>query len=147
MSEKSSDDLFHEGMNALNEGRTDIALSCFEEAAKQEESPEIISCLAFCLAKERQDFRRAVSFCQWSVSEDRGNSLHYLNLGRILLLDGRRQDAIRVFRDGLLHENNPSIKDELEKIGTRKYPVISSLPREHSVNRMLGKFFTRIGLR
>lgn len=147
MSEKSTADLFHEGKNALDEGRTSIALSCFEEAAKQEESPEIISCLAFCLAKERQDFRRAVSFCRWSISEDPRNSVHYLNLGRILLLDGRKQDAIRVFRDGLLHENNPSIKDELNKIGTRKYPVISTLPREHGINRMLGKLFARIGLR
>jgi tetratricopeptide (TPR) repeat protein len=134
-------------MEALKAGRTDIALSCFEEAAKEDESPEIISHLAFCLAKERQDFRRASSFCRWCISEDRGNSVHYLNLGRILLLDGRRQDAIRVFRDGLLHENNPSIREELEKIGTRKYPVISSLPREHSVNRILGKLFARLGLR
>jgi tetratricopeptide (TPR) repeat protein len=147
MSEKNAGEFFLEGMNALNEGRTHIALHCFEEAAKQEESPEIISYLAFCLAKERQDYRLAVSFCRWSIAEDPGNSAHYLNLGRILLLDGRKQDAIRVFRDGLLHENNPSIMDELKNLGTRKYPVISSLPRDHRVNRVLGKLFTRLKLR
>ncbi len=147
MEEKSFTDLFLEGMEALNAGRTHSALYCFEEAAKQDESPEILSHLAFCIAKERQDYHRAISLCRLAVSEDPGSSVHYLNLGRILLLDGRRQDAIRVFRDGLLHENNPTIKDELKNLGTRKYPVISSLPREHRVNRILGKLFTRLRLR
>jgi predicted Zn-dependent protease len=147
MSEKNSTDLYYEGIAALDAGRTHVALDCFEEASKQDDSPEILSHLAFCIAKERQDYHRAISLCRLAVSEDPGSSVHYLNLGRILLLDDRRQDAIRVFRDGLLHENNPSIQEELKKIGTRKYPVISSLPREHHVNRVLGKLFTRLRLR
>jgi len=147
MANKSAADLFHEGMNALDAGRTHVALDCFEEASKLEDSPDIMSYLAFCLAKERKEFHRAVSLCRSAVSEDPGSSVHYLNLGRILLLDGRKREAIRVFRDGLLHENNPSIREELNKLGTRKYPVISSLPRNHRVNRVLGKLFARLGLR
>lgn len=147
MSHKNAADLVNEGMNALKAGRTHVALDCFEEASKLEGTPEIMSCLAFCLAKERKEFHRAVSLCRSAIGEEPGSSIHYLNLGRVLLLDGRKREAIRVFRDGLLHENNPAIREELNRLGTRKYPVISSLPRNHRVNKVLGKLFTRLGLR
>lgn len=147
MSEKSCEELIREGMEAFNAGRTHIALSCLEEAVEQDDRPEVLSHLAFCIAKEREDYHRAASLCRLAVSEDPGNSVHYLNLGRILLLEGRKQEAIRVFRDGLLHQNNPAIKDELRRLGTRKYPVVSSLPRDHRVNIILGKLFAKMKLR
>lgn len=143
MTEKDYRELLREGMDALRSGRTDIALQSLEKAHEQVDSPEIQSHLAFCIAKERRDYQRAESLCESAISEDPGSSAHYLNLGRILLLAGRKRDAIRVFRDGLLHENNPVINDELKKLGTRRYPIISSLPREHGVNRILGKLLYR----
>jgi tetratricopeptide (TPR) repeat protein len=103
--------------------------------------------MAFCLAAERQDYTRAVGLCRDALSEDPGNSEHYLNLGRIYLLQDRKRDAIRIFRDGLLHGNNPRIRDELRTLGTRKYPVLASLPREHHINIFLGKLLTKLKLR
>lgn len=143
MTEKDYRELLREGMDAIRSGRTDIALQPLEKANEQVDSPEIQSHLAFCIAKELRDYQRAEYLCESAISEDPGSSVHYLNLGRILLLAGRKRDAIRVFRDGLLHENNPSIKDELKRLGSRRYPIISSLPREHGVNRVLGKLLYR----
>jgi tetratricopeptide (TPR) repeat protein len=145
--DKQTGQLFDEGVSALTAGRTSAALECFEAAAELDQSPEILSNLALCLAKERRDFPRAIGLCRTAVSEEPWNSLHYLNLGRIHLLHGQRRDAIRVFRDGLLHEPNPLIRDELKGLGTRKYPVIASLPREHRVNIFLGRLFKKLRLR
>ncbi|RQW85623.1 MAG: hypothetical protein EHM79_11330 [Geobacter sp.] len=139
--------LLQHGITALSAGNTALALKHFEEAAELDETPELISNLAYCLAKENQDFEQAISLCRSAFRDESWNSIHYLNLGRIYLLAGRRNNAIRTFRDGLLHENNPRIKEELSRLGSRKYPVIASLPREHPFNHMLGKLFTRLKLR
>ncbi len=144
---RTATDPFHQAMEALKAGNTRSALHLFEEALENEESPELLSHMAFCLAAERQDYTRAVSLCRDALSEDPGNSEHYLNLGRIYLLQDRKRDAIRIFRDGLLHGNNPRIRDELRNLGTRKYPVLASLPREHHLNVFLGKLFTKLKLR
>jgi tetratricopeptide (TPR) repeat protein len=139
--------LVQDGIAAANAGNTSLALRHLLEAADLDESPELHSHLAYCLAKENHDFPQAISLGRSALRDEPWNSRHYLNLGRIYLLSGRRQDAIRIFRDGLLHENNPRIKEELARLGTRKYPVIASLPREHTLNRLLGKFFSRLKLR
>lgn len=139
--------LVKDGVAAIAAGNTSLALRHLEEAAEMDESPELISHLAYCLAKEKQDYTTAASLARSALRDEPWNSTHYLNLGRVYLLSGRRKDAIRTFRDGLLHENNPRIKEVLDRLGTRKYPVIASLPREHPVNHMLGKIFTRLKLR
>jgi Flp pilus assembly protein TadD len=139
--------LVKDGIAALSSGNTSLALRHLEEAAELDETPELLSHLGYCLAKEKQDFQQAISLCKNALQDESWNSIHYLNLGRSYLLSGRRQDAIRTFRDGLLHENNPRIKEELSRLGTRKYPVIASLPREHPFNKLFGRIFTRLKLR
>ena len=139
--------LLKDGIAAVRAGNTSQALKLLEEAAELDESPELVSHLAYCLAKEKQDVTSALSLAKSALREEPWNSTHYLNLGRIYLLAGRRKDAIQIFRDGLLHEHNPRIKEELARLGSRKYPVIASLPREHPFNRMLGKIFARLKLR
>jgi len=139
--------LLKDGIAAVRAGNTSQALKLLEQAAELDESPELISHLAYCLAKAKHDFTTATSLARSALRDEPWNSTHYLNLGKIYLLAGRRKDAIQVFRDGLLHEHNPRIKEELTQLGTRKYPVIATLPREHLFNRMLGKIFTRLKLR
>jgi Flp pilus assembly protein TadD len=139
--------LLQYGIAALSAGNSSLALRHLEEAAELGESPELCSQLAYCLAKEKQDFTTATSLGRSALRDEPWNSTHYLNLGRVYLLSGRRQDAIRTFRDGLLHENNPHIQEELARLGTRKYPVIASLPREHLFNKFFGKIFARLKIR
>ena len=145
--EEQSATLLKQGIAALDAGNTGLAQQHLEEAAALDESPEILSHLAFCVAKERQDYVRAVALCREAIDEEPWYSVHYLNLGRIRLLEGRREEAIRVFRDGLLRESNRKIIEELQKLGIRKYPVISSLPREHFLNKYMGKFLALVKMR
>ena len=136
--------LVKDGIAALSSGNSSLALKHFEEAAERDKTPELLSHLAFCLAKEKQDFTGATAIAKSALRDESWNSVHYLNLGKIYLLSGQRADAIRTFRDGLLHENNPRIKEALDKLGTRRYPVIASLPREHPFNKFFGKIFTKL---
>ncbi len=139
--------LLSDGIKELDRGNTRLALTHFEEAAELEDAPVICSYLAFCLAKERREFEKAILLCREAIRDDSANSLHYLNLGRVHLLCGDKKEAIRVFRDGLLRGENRQIKAELSRLGWRKVPVIPCLRREHFLNRYLGVFLTRCKIR
>jgi len=145
--DKTADQLVSDATAALKQGNRRLALELLEKAAQLDDRPEILSNLALCIASERNDSRQALELCRRALAEEPWNSLHYLNLGKIHLLEGRKKDAIRVFRDGLLHQANPLIKEELQRLGTRRYPVIASLPREHKLNIFLGKLFAKLRLR
>ena len=71
--------------------------------------------------------------------------MHYLNLGRVYLTVGDKYAAIKAFRNGLLHEKNQLIAEELNRIGWRDLPVFTDLPREHPLNRYLGKLLKKLG--
>ena len=132
--------LVKDGIAALSSGDTSLALKHLEEAAELGETPELLSHLATAWQRKRR-LPAGHSLGKNALRDESWNSIHYLNLGRSYLLSGRRQDAIRTFRDGLLHENNPHIKEELARLGTRRYPVIASLPREHTLKQNLRQNF------
>ncbi|MFO0752500.1 MAG: tetratricopeptide repeat protein [Thermodesulfovibrionales bacterium] len=135
------------GLNALKQGRSLPALSCFEKALNLEPTPLTSSYFAFCIAKERGQFKKAVSLCEEAIRQDSGNSAHYLNLGRILLLTGNKEEALKVFREGLGHEHDTTIVAELDRLVTRKPPVLSFLERENPINKYMGFVLTKLGIR
>ena len=79
-----------------------------------------------------------------AAPEDPGTHAY---LGLSLAYLGRKEEAIRVLRDGLLYGKNELIAMELERIGWRKIPAFPSLGREHPVNRILGKLTKSLGIR
>jgi tetratricopeptide (TPR) repeat protein len=140
--------LFDKGIKTLTEGNILSALSCFEKALKIEENPLISSYLAFCIAKERGQVQKAISLCNDAIKEDPENSFHYLNLGKIYLLEKKNEEAVNIFRQGLHHyEQNHQILDELNKIVTRKPLIIPFLKRSNVINKYLGIIFSRLKLR
>jgi tetratricopeptide (TPR) repeat protein len=147
MTNPESKRLFDKGMDSLSAGNILAALSCFENALALEEDPLIGSFLAFCIAKERGEFQKAISICNAAISKEPGNSLHYLNLGRIYLLRKDNREAIDIFRRGLNYEENRQIADELNALGTRKPPVIPFLKRNNIINKYLGLILSRLKLR
>ena len=126
------------GMAAVDRGDTKFGLACLESLFEAGHEPVLASYFAVCLAKERGELQRALVLCREAMEDDPGNSLHYLNLGRVLVTAERKREAIKVFRDGLLYGKNGLIGKELDMLGWRRPPVISRLRREHPVNRLLG---------
>jgi tetratricopeptide (TPR) repeat protein len=139
--------LFDRGMQALTDGNTLAALSCFEKALGIEEDPLISSFFAFCIAKERGEVQKAVSLCSAAIKKEPENSFHYLNLGKIYLLKKDKNEAINIFRQGLHYENNQQIVDELNKLGRRNLAIIPFLKRSNIINKYLGIILSRLKLR
>ena len=147
MANPESKKLFDKGIDALSEGKILAALSCFEKAFAIEEDPLIGSFFAFCIAKERGEVQKAISLCNAAIKKEPGNSFHYLNLGKIYLLEKNNKEAINIFRQGLSYEENQQIADELNKLGTRKPPIIPFLKRSNIINKYLGMILSRLKLR
>lgn len=147
MADAEAERLFEKGLEALATGNTLSALSCFEKALQIEDRPEYSSHFAFCAAKERGQVQLAVTLCEKAIVREKENSVHYLNLGRIYLIAGRKADAIRVFRSGLEIEADRDIIEELNRLGTRKPPALPFLKRSNPINKYLGILIRRSRLR
>ncbi|MCL5021977.1 MAG: tetratricopeptide repeat protein [Nitrospirae bacterium] len=147
MSETEAERLFAGGMRALARGDTLSALSFFEKAGRADDKPAYHSYLALCIAKERGQFQLAVTVCEKATAREPHNPVHYLNLGRIYLLAGKKADAIRAFREGLSHERDQEIIEELDRLGTRKRPLLPFLGRSNPINKLLGLALKKFGWR
>ena len=139
--------LFTKGVEAIKNGNMVSALVYFEKATQLDNNPTNRSYLAFCIARERGQFKKAISLCEEALKEDPENPVHYLNLGRVYILTGQKTEAMRILREGLTYEENREIVDELVGLGMRKPSVIPLLNRRNPLNKYLGIVLTRLGLR
>lgn len=143
----SINNLLHKGERALQNGETLVALLQFEMAHAIQPSPGVKAKLAFCLAKERRQYQRAMALCREALQEEPDNPDHYYQLSRIYLVAGQKRKAIKSLRKGLKFKRYQPIIDELTRLGVRQEPFFSSLPREHFLNRNLGVLLARFGSR
>ena len=147
MSICESEELFERGVRAVERGNWLSALACFEKAVQLENRPVYNSYLAACIARERGLYNKAVTLCREAIEAEPENPVHHLNLGRIYLLQGLKKEAMKAFREGLLHDRDQRIIRELDSLGTRKSPVIPFLKRNNPVNKYLGILLGKMGLR
>jgi tetratricopeptide (TPR) repeat protein len=139
--------LLEKGIEDLTQGNILSALSHCEKAFNIENSPLISSYYAFCMAKERGQFSKAISLCTEAIRKEPQNPLLYLNLGRIYHLSNKIADAVKIFREDLKCEVNHQIVDELTTLGTRKPPIIPFLKRSNPFNKYLGIVLKKLRLR
>ncbi|RLB70246.1 MAG: hypothetical protein DRH06_03620 [Deltaproteobacteria bacterium] len=147
MSPDQLDDLLQKGIEAAEKGYIHSAQVFLGQVTEHRDTPELHSYLAYCLAKGQGRIHSAAKACRESIKREPNNSLHYLILGRILLMSGDKRKTIETFRQGLRVGPNPLIVDELKKLGLRKPVILKSLKRNHPINRALGRLFDFIGFR
>ena len=111
------------------------------------ESPEMMSQKGYLLAKESCQFNEGIALCEKAISLNPHHPEPYLNLGRIYVLANKRARAIKAFKLGLRVRKDQRIFHELKRLGVRKPPVLSSLPREHMLNVIAGKMLKSLKLR
>ncbi|MHB8418137.1 MAG: tetratricopeptide repeat protein [Myxococcales bacterium] len=83
-----------------------------------------------------------VRYCEEAVFRGAGaqDPAAWLNLGRAFSALGYRDRAVRAFQKGLdLAPEHPGLREEMEKLGVRRKPIIGFLDRRNPVNRMLGR--------
>ena len=135
------------GREYLSSGKTAEALPIFQELSGRIRHPLVYSGMAYCLAKERGLYAEAVSLCKDAVRQDPREPLHFFYLGKVHLLAGQKKDAIRIFRMGLRHGRCPDIVAELNRLGMRRPPVLTFLPRTNPINKFLGIAMAKLRLR
>jgi tetratricopeptide (TPR) repeat protein len=137
--------LLRKGEQALQSGDTLVALLQLEMAHAINPVPGVKSKLAYCLAKERRQYQQAMALCREALQEEPDNPDHYYQLSRIYMIAGQKSQAIKSLRKGLKFKRHQPIIDELNRLGARKSPVFTSLPREHVLNRSAGRLLTKLG--
>jgi len=139
--------LIEQGAAEAERGNTLDALFHLESALRYGSTPRLNSYLGYCLARERREFKQAADLCLEALRLEPAQAVHYLNLGRVYLAAGQKAAAIRALRRGVKFGKSRAIIEELKRLGIRKAPVVSSLPRNHPVNKHLGVLFKRLGVR
>jgi len=147
MAKQSFQELLSQGVQSIDQGNTMMALMHLEDASKIGNSPALQSYLGFCLARERQQYKRGISMCREATKAEPLNSQYWLNLGRVCLLSGQKRPAMEAFRRGLKVNCNQQIVEELKRLGLRKTPVFNTLDRTHFLNRNVGKVLDSLRLR
>lgn len=147
MSPNEIDTLVLKGIEAAEKGYIHSAQVFLGQASEHRNTPELHSYLAYCLAKGQGRMHSAAKVCRESIKREPHNSLHYLILGRILLMAEEKGKAIDAFRQGLKTSPNQKIIAELKRLGLRKPAVLKNLKRNHPLNRVLGRVFKTIGVR
>ncbi|WP_243373934.1 tetratricopeptide repeat protein [Geotalea sp. SG265] len=147
MSSTEPEKIFTRGLTAFKSDDTLTALVLFEKACQLENNPGFFSYLAYCLAKERGQYKKAIALCKESMEKEPDKHAHYLNLGRIYVLMGNKPDAILAFREGLARGVCPEISEQLERLGARKKPVIRFMRRDNPINKFIGLLLGKLGLR
>ncbi len=147
MAEYDADREFARGVAELKSGASLAAMVHFERAANVSPRPLYRSYLGYCLAKERGQIQAGLDCCKQALAEESANPELYLNLGRTHLLAGNKVEALKILRDGLTVAPHPGIVALLDSLGIRKQPLFPFLSRTNPLNRYLGKFLTKLGLR
>lgn len=138
---------YQRAVQEVRSGNTLAALAKVEGALRLHDEPAWYPCLGFCIAKERGYVNKGLALCQEAVAREPDHSEHYYYLARVLLVTGRKPEAIQALRKGLARGDSAAARQLLHELGTRKSLLFPQLRRDNPVNKYLGMLFSRLGLR
>ena len=146
MPEHQANTVFTQGLTAVDRGRYLEALALFETSMELTrrggDSPQV-KCLSYyglCVAMASTRLHEAHDLCATAVHAEPSDPDHHLNLGRVHLRMGDREQAIESFVRGLrVDRRHRGLIDAFGALGFRRRPVLAFLGRHHPLNRMLGQ--------
>jgi len=135
-----SRNLYIKAAGSVKRGNFRNGISYLREAVKiAPDNPDYLSLLGLCSAKDG-DISGGKSLCSRAVSLAPDEAVPYVNLGRVLLEEGRRQEARTVLLKAYrIDRRNVEVALELSHMGIRRNPVLSFLSRSHPLNVYLGR--------
>jgi tetratricopeptide (TPR) repeat protein len=134
------------GQELIRAGLEMAALEHFANAHQScPDDPGLRSFYGWAVATIEHRFERGLALCRESLREDADNPEVYLNIARVLRAHGRKSEAIRFLKRGLMVDPlNPTLLAEWRAIGVRRRPVLPFLSRRHALNRLLGRVRGRL---
>lgn len=141
----TAEEHYRRGRNLLGEARHAEALECFRAAHQIDRAnPRYRSHYGLGLALVERRFEKALELCRSAAKEEFFNPELYHNLARVHMTFGFKSEAIRYLRRGLMIDPaNAALAADLERLGRRRVPVLQFLPRNHPLNRWLGRMRQR----
>lgn len=138
--------LFNRALELVNRNRADQARKHLEMAlAICPRNPVYLSLYGLCLAIETEDYDAARKICETAVRMDPRDPLSRVNLGRVHRLKGDNAAAYNEFLSAWkLDRRHPTPAAELHRMGIRRPPVFSFLPRRHWLNVHVGRLRARV---
>src|SRR6202166_565545 len=132
---------FRAGLTFLREGDARKALPHLRSALDQEpENPFYISYVGVAVAAAEQKWAEAEKLCHSAMRMNRRQAQLYLNLAEVYVAADRKQDAADVLARGLHYApHDLRLKMGLDRLAIRRPAVLPFLPRQHAVNRNLGR--------
>ena len=138
---------YQRACGSLEQGDVLRALGWLESALRRHDNPHWHSMLGYCIAKERGHVGRGMDLCRAALELYPEQPEHYYFMARVLVLSGKKAEAVEVLRMGLNYGDSQPIKRYLQELGVRKPPCIGWLPRDNPFNKILGMLLARLGLR
>jgi hypothetical protein len=138
--------LAHRGVELCRRGEWkkgfEVLVAVAETEHREGELPSVFhSYLGYGLARYRNDISAGLALARYSTESRFFEPENFLNLARIEFLGGDRRSAYRSCKQGLkLDPRQADLHRFLKIMGRRREPAVAFLPREHAVNRALGKF-------
>src|ERR1700736_5019352 len=132
---------FRSRLAFLRGGDAHKALPHLRSALDHEPSnPFYISYVGVAVAAAEQKWAEAEKLCHSAMRMNRRQAQLYLNLAEVDVAAGRKQDAADVLARGL-HYAPPDrgLKMGLDALVFARSAVLPFLPRQHVINRNLGK--------
>ncbi len=150
---KSPEKLFQYAVQQFKAGNNLRALNMFERSYSYGQSPECASYMGMLIALERGLVKMGIDLCQASIESQPNNSLHYLNLSKLLYNINRKNEAseMALRAKALAPEDNVELCEEVNtwllKVGVRSRPVFPFLTRSNPINRYTGLLLKYLGIR
>ena len=140
-----SRDLFRKAEIHFRRNKFDRAAGLITEALKIAPGhPLYLSHLGVCVAM-RGNVIEGEKMCMKAAGLRSGDPIMYVNIGRVLLRQGRRKEAREYFMRAYRKDNTSAPAAlELSRMGVRRPPVIRFLPRDHPLNVGFGRLRHRI---
>ena len=122
------------------------ALRLFRRAAKlNPHSAEIESYYGLCIALVERRYDEARRLCANALERESFSGQLHCNLGHVDLATGHRSEAYESFARGLsLEPDHAGLRAAMARMGRRANPVLRFLPRDHQLNRVLGRWRHRL---
>jgi len=138
-------DQFMSGVRMLYACRYQDALTHFQEAVVLEpQSKGYLSYLGLATAHAQGKYSDAEQLCRRAIEAEYHRPEHYVNLGEVYVLAGRKRDAIKTYQQALSwNPSHEAAHDALRRLGVRRPPVVPILGRSHPLNVFLGKTLRR----